>query len=146
MLLLKASKQQTASTVKPTHLYYCFVLSPYFSPYFRYFLKKFDRCLPIVVINQSGNCVSSSIIITRNPRNFKFYRIFDAYFINIFANSCKLVLLPPFLVMTEVAKLSVFKCIEVFCNKGAKYLNAYSITNNYLQVDESKLSFIVRFL
>ena len=43
------------------------------------------------------------------------------------ANSCKLVLLLHFLVITEVAK-----CIEVFCNKGAKDVNAYSIANNSL--------------
>ena len=48
--------------------------------------------------------------------------------------------------MTEAAKLSVFKCIEVFCNKGEQDVNAYSITNNSLQVDDCKRSFVVKFL
>ena len=58
----------------------------------------------------------------RNPQNFKFHRDF------------------------EVVKLSVFKCIEVFCKKGEKDFNAYSTANNSLEVDDSKRSFTVRFL
>ena len=62
------------------------------------------------------------------------------------ANSCTLVLFLPLSVITEVVQLLVFKCIEVFCNKGEKDFNAYFIANNSLQVYDSKCSFVVRFL
>ena len=72
---------------------------------------------------------------------------FSTHILFIFsANSCKLVLLLLSLIITEVAKLSVFKCIEVFYNKGAKDFNAYSIANDSPQVDDSKRSFIIQFL
>ena len=52
----------------------------------------------------------------------------------------------PFFVIIKIAELSVFKCIEVFCNKRAKYFKAYFIANNSLQVYDSKHSFVIRFL
>ena len=61
------------------------------------------------------------------------------------ANSCKVVLLLPFLVITKVVKLSVFKCIEVFRNKGAKDFNMFFIANNSLQVYDSNRSFAFSF-
>ena len=72
---------------------------------------------------------------------------FWTLFLEIFsANSCKLILFLPFLVITGAAELSVFKCTEVFCNKGASDCNAYFISNNSPQVYDSNRSFVVSFL
>ena len=69
-----------------------------------------------------------------------------SYFWRIFfsVHSCKLVLLLPLLVITKEAKLSVFKCIEVFWNQGAKYFNAYSLASISLQAADSMRSFVAK--
>ena len=62
------------------------------------------------------------------------------------ANSCKLVLFLPLLVITEVVELLIFKCIEVFCKKGEKDFNAYFIANNSLQVYDSSVFSLLDFM
>ena len=73
-------------------------------------------------MKQFGNCVSSGFYVTRNHEILYFLEFSTNILLIFSANSCKLVLLLPFLVITKVAKLSIFKCIEVFCNEGAKIL------------------------
>ena len=66
---------------------------------------------------------SAAALLLRGIYEISSFIGFSTHILSVFsANSCKLVLLIPFLVTSEVEKLSVFKCIEMFCNKGQKIL------------------------
>ena len=117
-----------------------------FSQFFRYFLKKFDLVCQFLQ-SISLEIPSSAALLLWGIHKISNFVQLSTHILQIFsANSCKLVLFVSFLVITEVAGLSVFKCTEVLCNKGAKYFNAYFSANNSLHVNDSKRSFVVRFL
>ena len=109
------------------------------------------RCTWIPVLRIEFFCfcvfiVFKSVLLWGIHKNLNFVKLFTHILQTFSANSCKLTLLLSFLVIAKVAGLSVFKCIEVFCDKGGKDFNVHFIANNSLQVYDSKRSFVIRFL
>ena len=77
-----------------------------FSQFVRYFFKKFDHCLPIVVISQFETSSTAALLFWGIHKISNFVEFAMHNLLIFSANSCKQVLLLPCLVMTKVAKLS----------------------------------------